>query len=180
MPTLFRLSLVALVIAGQSFPTWALEPLLDRLRAPELHCGNKPRLDIYEGVVQALAQSDASASELNLSRYEWELELVLHFEAGVADIPEGCLPQLEALNEKTKTGKYGPLLIRSSTQTRTASELDLAVASQRLDNIRSYLRENRLARKAMILELNPDASTPLLGQALDSPELVEIYSRPAK
>jgi hypothetical protein len=104
---------------------------------------------------------------------------LIHFKPGQTEIPSNCLPKLEALNEATKAGKSGPILIRSSTQTEGSAELDLAVASQRLDAVQTYFRDNRLARKAFVLELHPDTSSPLFGDAVRLPNMVEIYSSPA-
>lgn len=157
----------------------ALDSLVNKLNDPKLHCGHKPSMDLFNGVMNALSEPQATAAQLTLARQDRQLELLIHFQYGDSQIPEECLLKLQALNESTKSGETGPILIRSSTRTEGSSELDLALASQRLDALQNYLRDNRLARKAFVLELHPDASTPLFGDAFALPNMVEVYSSPA-
>lgn len=157
----------------------ALETALERLSDPGLHCGSKPAFDLFNGVMNALSESQSTAAELTLRREDRQLELLIHFNQGESEIPPSCLPKLQSLNEATKSGKSGPILIRSSTRAEGSAELDLALASQRLDALQNYLRDNRLARRAFVLELHPASSSPLFGQAIALPNLVEVYSSPA-
>lgn len=129
--------------------------------------------------MNALSEPQTTAAELTLRRDDRRLELLIHFSEGSSDIPVNCLDKLNAMNEATKAGKSGPILIRSSTRTEGSSELDLALASQRLDALQFYFRENRLARKAFVLELHPETSSPLFGDAIALPNVVEVYSSPA-
>lgn len=156
-----------------------LENLVKKLNNAALHCGSKPSMDLFNGVMSALSEPQTTAAELTLARQDRRLELLIHFEKNDSQIPEDCLRKLEAVNESTKRGRSGPILIRSSTRNEGSSELDLALASQRLDALENYLRENRLARKAFVLELHPDTSSPLFGEAITLPNVVEIYSSPA-
>lgn len=144
-----------------------------------MHCGHEPTLDLFNGVINALSESQSTAAALTLRREDRRLELLIHFKPGQSEIPENCLPRLETLNEATKAGRSGPILIRSSAQSEGSTELDLAVASQRLDALQNYLRDHRLARRAFVLELHPEASSPLFGEAVNLPNMVEIYSSPA-
>lgn len=160
-------------------PAHAIDSVVQRLSNPEMHCGHQPTLDLFNGVVNALSESQSTAASLTLRREDRRLEILIHFKPGQTEIPSNCLPKLEVLNEAAKAGKSGPILIRSSTQTEGSAELDLAVASQRLDAIQHYFRDNRLARKAFVLELHPDTSSPLFGDAVRLPNMVEIYSSPA-
>ncbi|MFP5482796.1 MAG: hypothetical protein ACLGGW_05910 [Gammaproteobacteria bacterium] len=160
-------------------PAQAIESVIQRLSNPDMHCGYQPTFDLFNGVVNALSESQSTAASLTLRREDRRLELLIHFKPGQSEIPSNCLPKLEVLNEAAKAGKSGPILIRSSTQTEGSAELDLAVASQRLDAIQHYFRDNRLARKAFVLELHPDTSSPLFGDAVRLPNMVEIYSSPA-
>lgn len=162
-----------------TLPAIALDNVVNRLSDPTLHCGPKPALDLFDGVMTALSESQATAAELTLRREDRRLELLIHFSEGSSEIPESCLNKLQAMNEATKAGKSGPILIRSSTRTQGSTELDLALASQRLDALQQYFRDNRLARRAFVLELHPEASSPLLGDAIELPNVVEIYSSPA-
>lgn len=162
-----------------SFPATALENVVNRLNDPGLHCGSKPVLDLIDGVMNALSELQTTAAELTLRRQDRRLELLIHFAEESSDIPEGCLNKLQAMNEATKAGKSGPILIRSSTQTEGSTELDLALSSQRLDTLQNYFRDNRLARRAFVLELHPETSSPLFGDAIALPNVVEIYSSPA-
>lgn len=157
----------------------ALESTLQRLSDPELHCGHRPSLDLFNGVMSALSEPQSTAAELSLRREDRRLELLIHFEYGEIQIPQDCENKLRLLNEAAKTGRSGPILIRSSTRTEGSSELDLALASQRLDALHTYLRGNRLARKAFVLELHPENSSPLFGEAIELPNMVEVYSSPA-
>ena len=134
--------------------------------------------DDANGVINALSEQQTTAAELTLRREDRRLELLIHFKPNQSEIPENCMAKLDALNRATKTGRSGPILIRSSTQTEGSSELDLALASQRLDALQYYFRDNRLARKAFVLELHPEASSPLFGDAMSLPNVVEIYSSP--
>lgn len=156
-----------------------LEPVMKKLSDPRIHCGQKPTLDLVEGVMNALADPQATAANLSLSREDRKLELLIHFEQGSSNIPENCLEKLGKLNESVKSGRSGPILLRSHTRTQASTELDLALASQRLDSVKSYLRDNRLARRAFIVELHPEASSPLLGDAVDWAHVIEVYSSPA-
>lgn len=157
----------------------ALENVVQRLSNPEMHCGQPPPLDLFNGVVNALAEPQITANQLTLQREDWHLELLIHFTPKQTEIPENCLQKLEVLNEATKAGHAGPILIRSTTETGAGAEMDLALASQRLDLIEQYLRGNRLARRAFVLELHPAASSPLFGEAINLPNMIEIYSSPA-
>ena len=160
-------------------PAQAFDNVVQRLNNPAMHCGHQPTLDLFNGLVNALSESQNTAAELTLRREDRRLELLIHFEPDQSGIPSNCLVKLEALNEATKSGRSGPILIRSSTQTEGSAELDLAVASQRLDAIQNYFRDHRLARKAFVLELHPDTSSPLFGDAVSLPNMVENYSSPA-
>lgn len=171
------LSVVVLLCAIK--PAHAIDSVVQRLSNPEMHCGYQPTLDLFNGVINALSESQSTAAALTLRREDRRLELLIHFKPAQTEIPPNCLPKLEALNEATKAGKSGPILIRSSTQTEGSAELDLAVASQRLDAVQHYFRDNRLARRAFVLELHPDTSSPLFGDAVRLPNMVEIYSSPA-
>lgn len=157
----------------------ALESALKRLNDPDLHCGHKPSLDLFNGVMSALSEPQSTAAQLSLRREDRRLELLIHFEYGENQIPKDCEYKLRMLNESVKNGRSGPILIRSSTRTESSSELDLALASQRLDALQAYLRDNRLARKAFVLELHPENSSPLFGEAIELPNVVEVYSSPA-
>lgn len=157
----------------------ALDNVVERLNNPEMHCGQLPPLDLFNGVVNALSEPQTTAEQLTLRRENRRLELLIHFTAGQNEISTNCFSKLEALIEATKAGRSGPILVRSSTQTDSSAELDLALASQRLDAVEQYFRGNRLARKAFVLELHPTASNPLFGDAVSLPNMVEIYSSPA-
>lgn len=173
------IGLVAFSALSLISPTQAIDNALQRLSNPEIHCGHQPTLDLFNGVMYALSESQSTAAALTLRREDRQLELLIHFMPGQQEIPDNCLPKLKALNEATKTGRSGPILIRSSAQTGGSAELDLAAASQRLDSVQNYFRENRLARRALVLELHPDTSSPLFGDAISFPNMVEIYSSPA-
>jgi len=157
----------------------ALDTVIGKLSDPTLHCGAKPALDLFNGVMNALSEPQATAAQLTLQRQDRRLELLIHFSEGSSEIPESCLGKLVEMNEATKAGQSGPILIRSSTRTEGSTELDLALASQRLDALEQYFRENRLARRAFVLELHPETSSPLFGDAIKLPNVVEIYSSPA-
>lgn len=157
----------------------SLEPAMKSLSDPGMHCGQKPTLDLVEGVMNALADPQATAANLSLSREDRQLELLIHFDQGSSEIPENCLTKLAKLNESVKSGRSGPILLRSHTRTHASTELDLALASQRLDSIKNYLRDNRLARRAFVVELHPEASSPLLGDSVDWAHVIEVYSSPA-
>ena len=156
-----------------------LEPVMKKLSDPSMHCGQQPQMDLVEGVMNALADPQATAANLSLSREDRKLELLIHFEQGSSTIPDNCLGKLAKLNQSVKTGRSGPILLRSHTRTQASTELDLALASQRLDAIKDYLRDNRLARRAFIVELHPEASSPLVGDSFDWAHVVEVYSSPA-
>lgn len=162
-----------------TLPALALDNVLNRLVDPTLHCGSKPSMDLFDGVMNALSEPQTTAAELTLRRDDRRLELLIHFSEGSSEIPESCLDKLQAMNEATKAGKSGPILIRSSNRTEGSTELDLALASQRLDALQNYFRDNRLARRAFVLELHPETSNPLFGDAIALPNVVEIYSSPA-
>jgi len=162
-----------------TFQAIALDNVVNRLSDPTLHCGSKPALDLFNGVMNALSEPQTTAAELTLRRQDRRLELLIHFSEGSSEIPESCQNKLQAMNEATKAGESGPILIRSSTRTEGSTELDLALASQRLDALQQYFRDNRLARKAFVLELHPETSSPLFGDAIALPNVVEIYSSPA-
>lgn len=160
-------------------PAFALDNVIGRLSDPTLHCGAKPALDLFNGVMNALSEPQTTAAALTLQRQDRQLELLIHFSEGSSEIPQSCLNKLVEMNEATKAGQRGPILIRSSTRTEGSTELDLALASQRLDALERYFRDNRLARRAFVLELHPETSSPLFGDAMALPNVVEIYSSPA-
>lgn len=164
------------IFTGQAH---ALDGIVKKLNDPTLHCGHTPELDLFNGVMNALSDSESTAGSLTLKREGRRLELLIHFEAESAQIPEDCLGKLAAINQSTKNRETGPILIRSSTHTEGSTELDLALASKRLDTVHNYFRENRLARKAFVVELHPDTSNPLFGDAITLPNVVEVYSSPA-
>lgn len=166
------------VFSAFAMPVHAIDSIVDKLSNPTLHCGYQPTFDLFNGVINALSEQQTTAAELTLRREDRRLELLIHFKPNQSEIPENCMAKLDALNRATKTGRSGPILIRSSTQTEGSSELDLALASQRLDALQYYFRDNRLARKAFVLELHPEASSPLFGDAMSLPNVVEIYSSP--
>lgn len=157
----------------------ALDNVVSRLSEPALHCGSKPSMDLFNGVMNALAESQTTAAELTLRRDDRRLELLIHFSEDSSTIPESCMDKLQAMSQATKAGKSGPILIRSSTQTPGSTELDLALASLRLAALEHYFRENRLARRAFVLELHPETSSPLFGDSIALPNVIEIYSSPA-
>lgn len=181
MPWCFRLRWWLPLAALTAFagPLHALDNIVQRLSNPALHCGHQPTLDLFNGVINALSEPQATAAALTLRREDRRLELLIHYKPGESEVPDNCLPKLEHLNNATKAGRSGPILIRSSTQTEGSPELDLALASQRLDEVQHYFRVNRLARKAFVLELHPETSSPLFGDAIILPNVVEIYSSPA-
>lgn len=167
------------LVLSQGLQAQALDGVVKKLNDPKLHCGHKPKLDMFDGIMGALAIPHSTAGSLTLKRKDRRLELLIHFDAGSGEIPENCLAKLDAINQSTKTGKTGPILIRSSTRHEASTELGLALASQRLEAIEHYLRDHRLARKALVLELHPDTSSPLFGAAIALPNVVEVYSSPA-
>lgn len=118
-------------------------------------------------------------ASLNTLAFEPKLELVIHFPAGSTEIPKDCTSRLGEIAQALKDGKTGGLLIRSSTSTGSSSELDLAIASSRLDTVAQFFRDMRLARKAMKLELHPETSSLMGGASIETPRVVEIYSSSA-
>lgn len=173
------LPLACLLALPGAVQAQALDGVVKKLNDPNLHCGDKPTLDLLDGVMNALAAPHSTAGDLTLKREERRLELLIHFDTGSSQIPENCLPRLDAINESTKARKSGPILIRSSSQNEASTELGLALASQRLEAIANYLRDHRLARKAFVLELHPETSSPLFGAAIALPNVIEVYSSPA-
>ncbi|WP_334118116.1 hypothetical protein [Limnobacter sp.] len=167
------------LVLSETVQAQALDGVVKKLNDPNLHCGQKPKLDLFDGVMNALAVPQSTARGLTLKRNDRRLELLIHFDADSSDIPVNCLAKLHAINQSTKTGKTGPILIRSSTRHEASKELGLALASQRLEAIEHYLRDHRLARKAFVLELHPDTSSPLFGAAITLPNVIEVYSSPA-
>lgn len=106
------------------------------------------------------------------------LEIVLHFNPKSAEIPKECLARLLTLSEQVKTGLKGKLIIRSTTSTDSSSEMDLAIASERLEQIKNFLRNDRLALRAMQLELYSRPPLHTVEGPGDASRLVEIYSSP--
>ena len=111
-------------------------------------------------------------------RYQLDtLLLVIHFDAGTAKIPTDCQAKLAGLAQDVKTGKHRQLILRSSTQSGSSPELDLAIANQRLNAVHNQLRQYKVSRKALLLELHAQAVNPLLDEGLNTARLVEIYSK---
>lgn len=136
---------------------------VEHTKAADPHCGADPKASAWS----------------KLSKLEnHQLEIVLHFDPKAVEIPRECVNRLLLLSEQVKVGTKGKLIIRSTTSTDSSSEMDLAIASERLEQIKNFLRNDRLALRAMQLELY---SRPLL-QGMDepgeAPRLVEIYSSP--
>ena len=52
------------VLAGHAL---AVDSFFD-LNRQDLHCGPEPEINLYEGIISALSQSDQSASELTLRK----------------------------------------------------------------------------------------------------------------
>lgn len=148
------------------------------LRDEALHCGESPNLNLYEGLIAALDKSEHIASETKLreNRPDLQLELVMHFPERDTSVPETCKAKLLAISEAVKAGNMGDLVIRSSTRAEGSTEFDLAVASGRLESIKQFFRDDRLAVKALVLELHPFPSSVLLEKSIDNPRIVEIYS----
>lgn len=172
--------ITGLLVMGLLSNAAATPEAISQLQNPALHCGQDVQLNLYEGLVQALAeQPEATASELALKDHERRLELVIHFGSASQHIPEDCANRLLALSEKVKNGELGRLLIRSANRGSGSTEFDLAKADERLQAVYGLLREDRLARKAFVIELHPETSSPLIGWSLRAPQVVEIYSSPA-
>ncbi|HEX4917059.1 MAG TPA: hypothetical protein VFV43_04085 [Limnobacter sp.] len=151
-----------------------------QIQNPALHCGKEVQLNLYEGLVQALTeQPDATASELALKDHERKLELVIHFSSTSSEIPEDCKTRLLDLSARVKSGELGPLVIRSANRGAGSTEFDLAKADERLHVVHAFFRDKRLARKAFVVELHPETSSPLIGWSLRAPQVIEIYSSPA-
>lgn len=106
------------------------------------------------------------------------LEIVLHFKPKSAEIPKECLARLLIISDQVKTGLKGKLIIRSTTSTDSSSEMDLAIASERLEQIKNFLRNDRLALRAMQLELYSRPLLPSVEEPGEASRLVEIYSSP--
>ncbi|HEX4878937.1 MAG TPA: hypothetical protein VFV39_03750 [Limnobacter sp.] len=151
-----------------------------QIQNPALHCGIEVQLNLYEGLVQALTdQPEATASELALKDHQRQLELVIHFPNSSAEIPPDCKARLLDLSARVKSGEVGPLVIRSANRGAGSTEFDLAKADERLQAVHAFFRDDRLARKAFVVELHPETSSPLIGWSLRAPQVVEIYSSPA-
>lgn len=175
------LFLPRLAIAGESFEAKPKSDWISKLDDPAMQCGNPLSVDLYEGLVKSLAGSNKTADNLNKAKTMGRrLELLVYFDAGSSAIPEDCFPKLQQLSDRAKSKEIGPLLIRSSSLQESSSEIDLAVASQRLQAIKDYFRKDRLARKVLILELSPATVSPVLEHSLKNPRVVEIYSSPAE
>jgi hypothetical protein len=151
----------------------------EKLNNPALHCGYTQSLNLFNKVNSTSPEIQKTDSEVQIHQQkDRELKLLIHFEEGKNSIPKDCLPKLNALNKSTKSGLNGRILIRSTTQIEGSTELNLALASQRLDELQRYLRANRLARRAFVLELHPEASSTLFEETMIQPNVVEIYSSP--
>ncbi|MCQ8896880.1 hypothetical protein NQT62_10605 [Limnobacter humi] len=162
-------------LLGISTTALPSQPALETLKNPDLHCGESYELDPYEGLMGALANQGSNASDLKLRRGNRQLALVIHFAAGSATVPSNCMTALNTLSNKVKAARGSKLLIRSATKTDTSSEMDLAIADARLDQLKEYFREQRVARKALILELHPRPSSALIENSVEVPRVVEIY-----
>lgn len=171
--------LACLLVLPSVVQAQTLDDVVKKLNDPKLHCGHKPKLDLFDGVMGALAVPHSTAGGLTLKRKNRRLELLIHFDVGSSQIPENCLARLDGINRSTKTRKSGPILIRSISKNGASTELGLALASQRLEAIHNYLRNHRLARKAFVIELHPETSSPLFGAAIELPNVIEVYSSPA-
>ena len=130
-----------------------------------MECGIKP--DAQDDTLVTLPQDTKRTREL-----------VIYFLANSTEIPADCMERLEAISSAAKNRKIGQLLIRSSTRTDSSNELDLAIGNERLEVIKSFFRNDRLARKALILELYPIDTREQSGATLEAPRVVEIYSGP--
>ncbi|HEY1058071.1 MAG TPA: hypothetical protein VGE55_04995 [Limnobacter sp.] len=153
----------------------ASQPALDTIKNPDLHCGEAYELDAYEGLMGALATQPSNASDLKLRRGNRQLALVIHFAAGSSAVPNNCQNTLNTLAERVKSTRGSKLLIRSATKTASSSEMDLAIADARLEQLKTYFRNQRVARTALILELHPAPSSPLIEDSVEVPRVVEIY-----
>ncbi|HEX4844196.1 MAG TPA: hypothetical protein VFV57_11035 [Limnobacter sp.] len=173
----WMLAIAALMQTG----ALASPPLaVTQLQNPAMHCGREVQLNLYEGLVQALAeQPEVTASQLALGDHNRKLELVIHFPSASAEIPGDCKARLLDLSARVKSGEVGPLLIRSANRGAGSTEFDLAKADERLQAVHAFFRDDRLARKAFVVELHPETSSPLIGWSLRAPQVVEIYSSPA-
>jgi hypothetical protein len=169
------------VIASFSLPLYATPTLVDTPEKPDLHCGSQPDIALYEGLMKPWSEdNDTNDVGLNAEHLHGRtLELVMHFEANSSEIPEDCKATLLSISQAAKTKKLGHLLIRSSTRTNSSMELDLANASERLEAIKDFFRNDRLARKLLILEVLPISTTPILNEPVETLRIVEIYSSPA-
>lgn len=167
------------VIGLMANPAYALEPFF-KLGSDELHCGKQPDINLYEGLIAALREEEQPLKNLGFRRdnFKFKLELVLHFEPGQSDIPTDCKDKLLKISRMAKDRKIGDVLIRSSTRTEGSSEMDIAVASERLEQIKLFMRADRLARRALILELHPLPSSPIIENSIGAGRIVEIYSSP--
>lgn len=106
------------------------------------------------------------------------LELVLHFPDKQGEIPAECIGRLLKLSEQVKSGQKGRLTIRSRNSADASSEMDLALASERLELIKNFFRNDRLALRAMRLELKPDGAYIDPRSAKERAQRIEIYSNP--
>ncbi len=159
--------------------TFAFEAFF-QLKEDSTHCGSNYELNLYEGIIAALSSNGDSASELKFrpESDEFQLELMIHYNDNETDVPTNCHERLLKLSQRAKEQKIGDLLIRSSTGKKGSTELDLAISSKRLEEIKKFFRTDRLARRAFILELHPLPSSLILENSIKTPQIIEIYSSP--
>ena len=157
---------------------WAMEPV-DGLQTAALQCGAKQSIAHFQETPDTAANNlEASAPTLTPLPPGAKLELVIYYEENKLAIPEGCNKALFTLSAQVKKGQKGVLLIRPSVYSGSSAEYDLAIASERMGAIKAFLRQDKLAIYAMLLELRPFVSRLLPGESTLKPQLVKIYSSP--
>jgi hypothetical protein len=137
--------------------------LFQKANAADPHCGTDPKIGAWSSLTKPTGV---------------KLELVIHFDPKAVEIPKECVSSLLQISEKVKAGAKGKLIIRSSTSTDSSREIDLAIANERLEQIKNFLRNDRLALRAMQLELYSHPMFYNIEQPEEAPRLVEIYSSP--
>jgi hypothetical protein len=139
--------------------------LSQKANAGEQHCGTDANTALWSNASKPTG---------------YRLELVMYFQSRTIEIPRECVGKLLQISEKVKLGAKGKLIIRSGTSADSSSEMDLAIASERLEQIKNFLRNDRLALRAMQLELysNTQPASKNMEELGEAPRVVEIYSSP--
>lgn len=184
-----RLNVLGACMLAFICSTGSAQQTSPRLYTLDVHCGMEPQIrDVLNQIAFnpeldiELLNAQTGPAELPAPASnpadKPKLELILYYKPQATEVPLDCLPKLLALSDQAKSGAKGRLIVRASTGENASSGMEVATASERLEQVKLVLRNDRLAVRAMQFELLARPALLPIPKLSDQPRIIEIYSRP--